>query len=340
MDSVSQFVLGGALAAAALGPRTAAWRAVVWGGVVATIPDLDVLIDHGDPIRNMTMHRGHSHSLLWLTLAAPFLAAGIATLHRERAQFARWCVAVWLALVTHPLLDAMTIYGTQLLQPFTAHPFAVGSLFVIDPLYTLPLLVGCLVVAIRGHARGRRWNTAGLWLSTAYAAWSVVAQGMALAALREAVAARGLRPTTLLAMPAPLQTVLWRVLAFTETHAYEGFWSLCDDAAPLELVAIDRGAGLRPAFANDPAVARLVAWSGDTCKLERDGASVRITDLRFGQEPWYLFSFVVGNAADQGAAVPQIEPVAPRAAGARIPFAKALPWLWARMGGERLPTPR
>ncbi len=337
MDSVSQFVLGGALAAAALGRRTKAWRAVVWGGVVATLPDLDVLFDHGDAIRNMTMHRGHSHSLLWLTLAAPLLAAGIAALHRERALFLRWWWAVWLALVTHPLLDTMTIYGTQVLQPFSAHPFAIGSLFVIDPLYTFPLLVGCVVVAACGGSqRGRRWNAAGLWLSTAYAAWSLVAQQCALSALREAVAARGLQATTLVAMPAPLQTVLWRVLAFTETHAYEGFWSLCDDAAPLQLLAIDRGRPLQDALAASPSVARLVAWSGDGCKVERVGDELRIADLRFGQEPWYLFTFVVGSVGPAG--VEMVQP--PRKAGSRIPFGRALPWLWARMWGERLPTPR
>lgn len=336
MDSVSQFVLGGALAAAALGSRTKAFRAVVWGGVIATLPDLDVLFDHGDAIRNMTMHRGHSHSLLWLTLAAPALAFGIAALHRERALYRRWWWAVWLALVTHPLLDAMTIYGTQLLQPFSAHPFAVGSLFVIDPLYTLPLLVGCLVVAARGHERGRRWNAAGLWLSTAYAAWSLVAQQCALAALRDALAARGIQATTLVAMPAPLQTVLWRVLAFTPTHAYEGFWSLCDDDAPMPLVAIDRGRSLHEALATSPSVTRLVAWSGDSCKLERVDDDVRIADLRLGQEPWYLFTFVVGRAGPNG--LEAVEP--PRTAGARIPFARALPWLWTRMWGERISTPR
>ncbi len=39
---------------------------------------------------------------------------------------------MWLALVTHPLLDAMTVYGTQLALPFTNHPYGVGSVFIID----------------------------------------------------------------------------------------------------------------------------------------------------------------------------------------------------------------
>ena len=66
----------------------------------------------------------------------------MARLHSEWAQWRRWWVAMWLALVTHPLLDTMTVYGTQLALPFSDWPFGVGSVFIIDPLYTLPLLAG------------------------------------------------------------------------------------------------------------------------------------------------------------------------------------------------------
>ena len=48
MDSISQFALGASVAAVVLGPRVGAARAVLLGGLVATLPDLDVLIDHGD----------------------------------------------------------------------------------------------------------------------------------------------------------------------------------------------------------------------------------------------------------------------------------------------------
>ncbi len=134
MDSLSQFVLGASVAVAAVGSRTATWKAALWGGVAGTLPDLDVLIDHGDALSNMVLRRAESHSLVWLTLASPVLGALPARLHGGR--FRVWWLAMWLALVTHPLLDAMTVYGTQLLLPFTAYPFGVGSIFIIDPLYT------------------------------------------------------------------------------------------------------------------------------------------------------------------------------------------------------------
>jgi len=36
--------------------------------VAGTLPDLDVLVDHGDPIRNMVLHRAETHAPIWLTL--------------------------------------------------------------------------------------------------------------------------------------------------------------------------------------------------------------------------------------------------------------------------------
>lgn len=175
MDSLSQIALGAAVGVAVMGRRTALWKAALWGAVCGTLPDLDAFIDHGDPLSNMVLHRGDSHALFWLTVIAAPLATAIAWLHGERALLKRWVLAVWLALITHPLLDFMTIYGTQLLRPFSTEPLGTGSIFIIDPLYTLPLLIGT-GMALAGGPRALRWNAAGLLLSTAYLAWGLAVQ--------------------------------------------------------------------------------------------------------------------------------------------------------------------
>lgn len=143
MDSVTQVALGASLGVAVMGRRTAVWKAALWGGVAGLLPDLDVLIDHGDAVLNMVRHRAESHSLFYLTLLSLPMAWGVARLHGERALLMRWWLALWLALFTHPLLDLMTVYGTQVLQPFSEEAFGLGSIFIIDPLYSLPLYAGC-----------------------------------------------------------------------------------------------------------------------------------------------------------------------------------------------------
>jgi inner membrane protein len=70
LDSVTQAVLGGAVSYAVLGQRIGK-RAALYGMALGTIPDLDVLIDFGGPIENMTHHRGFSHSLLIQAFVTP-----------------------------------------------------------------------------------------------------------------------------------------------------------------------------------------------------------------------------------------------------------------------------
>jgi inner membrane protein len=337
LDSVSQFVLGAAVAGVSLGARTAAWRALLWGGVIATLPDLDVLIDHGDPVQNMTRHRAESHALLWLTLVAPLLALAIAALQRELAQFRRWWLATWLALITHPLLDAMTIYGTQLLLPFSDHPFAIGSLFVIDPLYTLPLLLGNVALLVgRGSARGHRANLLGLVLSTLYAGWSLGMQQWVRGVVTASLQAQGIAASVLVVTPAPLQTVLWRAVAIDGDRVLEAFWSPFD-AFPVQWQTIVRGEALLAAGRGIPALDRLLWFSQGCSKAERQGDRLLVTDLRMGQEPYFMFVHEVGWFISDGALQPLLPP---QRRGTRFEFGPALGWLWTRMWGTAVPTPR
>ncbi|NDP63836.1 metal-dependent hydrolase [Polaromonas sp.] len=333
MDSLTQIALGSALSVAVMGRRTAAWKAALWGAVAGTLPDLDAFIDQGNAILNMTRHRAESHSLLFLTLAAPLLAWGVSRLHGEPGLFRRWWLALWLALFTHPLLDVMTVYGTQLLQPFSDHPFAVGSIFIIDPLYTVPLIVGVVAALRLKSRRGLRWNTAGLVLSTLYLGWSVGAQQQATTVARASLQAEGIAASGLLVTPAPFNTLLWRLVATTPTQYFEGHYSLLDDSPRIRWSAHDRGAALMDRHRQEPSVARMAAFSHGFYRLSESGGQLFVTDLRMGQEPAYTFHFNLG-------------PPAARAGQARVPvlesqrpdLATALPWLWLRMWGK-VPAP-
>jgi inner membrane protein len=332
MDSLTQFVLGAAVGVATMGRRTALWKSALWGGLCGTLPDLDAFIDHGNPVSNMTLHRADSHALFWLTFAAPPIAAVIAWAGRERALWRRWWLAVWLALVTHPLLDLMTVYGTQLARPFTDHPYAVGSIFIIDPLYTLPLMAGVIAAVSR---RDLRWNHAGLAVSTAYLAWSFAAQQHVTAIAAASLAEQRIGAHQVLVTPSPFNTVLWRVVAMTPDGYHEGFHSLLDESPRIRFERFDRGQALHAALADHPPVQRIAWFSHGFYKLVQQGDRVLISDLRMGQEPTYTFTFEV---ARHGSGVTPL-PV-PVAAGQRPDVQRTLPWLWRRLQGEPIAPPR
>ena len=368
MDSISQIALGASIGVAVMGRRAPVWRAALWGGLAGTLPDLDVVIDYGDPIRNMTLHRAETHALFWLTLFAP-VWAGLVSMVQRDAQYRWWLLAMWLALVTHPLLDSMTVYGTQLALPFTQHPYGVASIFIIDPLYTLPLLLGLLVAFWRGRAGGgtvtggalgaggtaratdavgraravarvapaggpaRRAVLWGLALSTAYLGWSAGAQAHVQRLAQRSLADAGITVERLLVTPAPLNTVLWRVLAMTPDGYAEGFHSLLDTPGPIRFERFDNPRTLATRHADDWHVARIAWFSHGFFSIDETPSGVRIRDLRMGFEPAYSFGFGIDAPGAAGA-------TAIRALGERPDVGRALPWLGRRMLGEALASPR
>ena len=336
MDSLSQAALGAAIGVAVMGRRTRPWKAALVGAIAGTLPDLDSFYDHGDPISNMVFHRANSHALFWQTVASLPIAAVTAAALREWRSFKPWWLTVWLALVTHALLDWTTVYGTQLGLPFTDTPFALGSMFIIDPLYTLPLLIGIGVALALRNTRGWRWNAAGLILSTAYLGWSALAQHQATEVARENLEAQGHQVERLLVTPAPLNTIVWRIVAITPQGYLEGYYSLFDRDRSVAFDRFPRGEELYAQLRGNRFVATIARFSRGFFKMsEHDGRAV-ITDLRMGMEPRYTFNFEVAQRQS-----PTFAPLVPPTRYAQRPDAEnGLPWLWRRALGEKLPPPR
>jgi inner membrane protein len=336
MDSLSQAALGAAIGVAVMGRRTKPWKAALIGAVAGTLPDLDSFYDHGDPISNMVFHRAESHALFWQTLASVPIAALVAAAMREMKLFKWWWLTIWLALTTHALLDWTTVYGTQLFLPFTNTPYGLGSMFIIDPLYTVPLLIGIIVALSLRNVRGWRWNVAGLVLSTAYLGWSALAQYHVTGVAQESLRAQGHQVERLLVTPTALNTVLWRVLALTPQGYVEGYHSILDRDRTIAFEAFTRGEELYAQLRGNLFVERIARFSRGFFKMsEQDGRAV-ITDLRMGQEPRYSFNFVVAQRQS-----PNFAPIVPPTSFAQRPdIGAGLSWLWRRALGEKLPPPR
>ena len=213
MDSVTQAVLGASICGSLLG-RQYGRKAVLSGAIIATLPDLDVFIRYGDPITSMVSHRGFSHSLFVLSALGILVTILWRLLFpHARASAGRVGLAVWLALITHPLLDAFTSYGTQLLWPLAATPATWSSIFIIDPLYTLPLLIATLIGLARGAApatlRACNW---ALLLSSLYLAASVGAKFWAEQQATTQLSAQQVEIKRVYSAAQPLNILLWRVL--------------------------------------------------------------------------------------------------------------------------------
>ena len=304
MDSLSQIVLGGAMAAA-IAPARHRRAALLAGAVLGTLPDLDSLplaLLTDDPVARMTWHRSASHSLFVL----PLLAWAIWAFFRRRGgrvaeSPVRWFWAILLALVTHPVLDAFTVYGTQLWWPLPVRPTMWSSVFIIDPLYTIWLLAACIAAWwLRERAAAQRMLLAGLVLSTAYLGWSLLAKAAVDREADRALAALGLADAPRFSVPMPFNTLLWRVVAMTPQGFVEGERSLVADTGPMVFRGYPSNVEALRAAQGIAAVQRLDWFNHGFQRAQvRDGVLV-LSDLRMGAEPDYTFNFAVAERDGNG----------------------------------------
>ncbi len=301
MDSVTQAALGAAVGETVLG-RKVGWRAPVWGGLCGLAPDLDVLWPFADPVAAFTWHRGYSHSFAGLALAAPLVTWAAVRIHPATRGHSRgWLLLVFLALVTHPILDCFTVYGTQVLLPFSDLPVGWSTIFIIDPLFSAPLIIGVAAAQAGrgrgrgGHRLGRRLNNAGLAAAVAWLACTVAVKAHVDRVAGESLPAAGV--TRWITMPSPFNAVLWRVVAMTGGGRYlEGYYSLLDAERRVSFVSRPDGHALLEPLRAEPPAARL-AWftRGFFAGRELGSGEIVLSDLRMGLEERFTFSFVVGR---------------------------------------------
>jgi inner membrane protein len=296
MDSLSQALLGASVAGVAA-PAGQRRKALLAGALLGTVPDLDVFIDFGGPVENFTYHRGFSHSLFVL---APFSVLVWMALRRwwapVRSDPRSWLAAISLALLTHPLLDAHTAYGTQLFWPLDVTPAMWGTLFIIDPLYTLPLLIGVIAASIRPtRLRATSVMRAGLVLSTLYVGWSWTAKLMVESGVSEALAHEGIADAPVFATPTPFNTLLWRAVVMTDDGYMEGFESLAIDEGRIRFSSYPSDVDMLEQTGELWPVKRLAWFSDGFIRAEVIDQRLLISDLRMGQEPGYVFNFFVAE---------------------------------------------
>lgn len=302
MDSITQAVLGASIQGALLG-RWQGRKALLYGALLGTVPDLDVVLDYGDAVANMTYHRGFSHSLLVLAGLSVVLA-WLVRRWRPHPQYSgtRLWLCIWLILSTHVLLDAFTTYGTQLFWPITTPPVAISSIFIIDPLYTLPLLlavVGGLALGVQQRI-GWRLQYAALTLSGLYLLSTLAGKQMAEQRLDQALAAAGIEAEATFTSPTPFNTVLWRAVAVAGDEYYEGLTGWFDHQ-PLQLERLPRHASAaQPVLAGSPQHQRLRWFTGDVLRYDLIDHQWVVTDLRLGMTGYHPFRFALARVAPAG----------------------------------------
>lgn len=301
MDSLTQITLGAAVGEAVAG-RQAKKNAPIWGAVLGTLPDLDVLANPFlTEAQALAFHRGPSHSLLLAVLAAPLLGWALSRLHSSGPSWKRWAILVGAVLLTHIGLDCLTSYGTQIFWPFSRTPVVIGTVFIIDPLYTVPLAAGLLsALWWQPSARVRRWaNYAGLALSSAYLLLTVANKLHVEQVFETALQSQNLPAERVFTKPTAFNNLLWMAISESEKGFHVGYYSLLDEDRQVTFRYVPQEKHLLGDAVDNPFVQRLQWFSKGYYTVRRtpDG-HLTIQDLRFGRNDLgltpsgkYIFTF-------------------------------------------------
>ena len=286
MDSLTQIVLGAAVAELALGKKVGN-KAPLWGAICGTIPDLDVLLNPFlSDLQELGSHRGFSHSILFSVLLAPLLGYLLSHFYRKKeAKWIEWAWMCFLALVTHPLLDAFTNYGTQLFLPFSNYRVAINSIFIVDPCYTVPMLLLLAIAMFIGRTKPIRskLNLIGFLISHAYLTFTLANKLYMGSVFEQALIQKKKSYQRYYTNPMPLQTALWNCVAEDASGFYIGFYSWFDKDQNICFRYVSKNDFMLDELKQTFPIKRLDWFTNGYYIFTRKNNVLYINDLRFGK---------------------------------------------------------
>lgn len=281
MDSVTQIVLGAAVGEAVLGKKVGN-KAMFYGAVAGTIPDLDVLASHfTDTVTALAFHRGFTHSIIFSVLFAPIFGWLVSRLETLK-DFKSWSWLFFWAFVTHPILDAHTTWGTQLFWPLDLR-LAFKTIFVIDPLYTLPFLVFLILAMRQKRTTEKRqfYNRMGLYVSSSYLLLTFFLKWTAFAQFESTLKTQNIDYTQLDTRPSPMNTILWSANVETENAYLLGHYSFFD-SNPITFESYPKNHDLLGSFKENEQVQRMISITEGWYTISTEDGQLYFNDLRFG----------------------------------------------------------
>ena len=296
MDSLTQIVLGIATAELVAGKKLQN-KTFLYGAVLGTIPDLDILVGKFlSDVEGVAIHRGLSHSLLFFMFLSPVLGWLISKIEKEKISFKSASLLAFWCLVTHVILDLFTSWGTQILWPLD-YRFALKTIFVIDPLYTIPLLISLIFVwKNKDSLIRRKYLIRGLVMSSSYLLLTCLLKLFAVQQFENTLENQKLTYQELIVKPTAFNCILWNANVATSKGYYLADYSLFD-SQPIIFTFYPKNKELEEKLVNSYDFQQLKKISEGWYLVSEQNHRIYFNDLRFGllndtpENPQFAFSY-------------------------------------------------
>lgn len=219
MDPITHTVLGATTAHVLTSSRLGR-GALLFGAAGGLLPDADVFWGGAisDPALPWEFHRHFTHALAFIPIGGALAAAPLLLLFKGYRPLAGWAyLAATIGCATHGLCDTLTSFGTFLYWPFSNERIAWDVISIIDPLFTVPLILGLLIAAFIGKA----WPTRIVFvMALMYLALGYVQHERVMRVQERLAEARGHEIERGRAMPTMANLLIWRSLYEADGRLY------------------------------------------------------------------------------------------------------------------------
>ncbi len=286
MDSLTHLALG-ALMGEAFAGRKLGKKAMLWGALAQSVPDIDFVAGFWlDTPSNLLAHRGFTHSFLFCAAITPFLAWIAERWHRPKnISFLRWLLFFGGVIFAHLFIDAFNNYGVGWFEPCSHKRISFHTIYVADPFFSIAPGIACLfMIYYRKFPRQRRrsWQF-GLGISALYLVYCLINKYKIDSDVRQIFDKQEIQYTRYFTTPAPLQNWLWFVVAGDDQGYHVGFRSLFDKEKSIQFEYFPRNDSLLMPVRDHIEVQKLIRFSQQFYTVEEWGDTLVFNDLRFGQ---------------------------------------------------------
>ena len=284
MDTITHLALGACIGEV-LATRKIGKKALVIGAVAQNIPDADFICSLWmEPSANVLAHRGFTHSFLFAVLLVPLLA-WLAHRWWGKGTFKFWALFFGVQLLVHIGIDTFNAYGTGWFEPFSHARISFNTLFVADPLFSVPLglAVITLFVVHTDHRKRLYWAIGALVISTCYLGYSLINKVQIDSSVKASLDQQGIHHYQYLTTPTPFNTWLWFIVATNESGNFVAHRSVWDDEEKIEFTFFPRQDSLLALARDAQEVSRLKRFSQGYYTVVMEGDTLLFNDLRFGQ---------------------------------------------------------
>lgn len=284
MDPVTHIAAGVLLGQAAREHLPTGRALVPLAAFAAWMPDIDNIVTFFGPEAYMRYHRGFTHSLLG-GAAMAWLLAFIVSRYWRGAGLGKLFTLFYLCVLSHLFLDCITTYGTGIFLPFSDIRVSFPSVFIIDPVYTVTLIVLAVLGFLRPKAR-KGLAAAGL---AVLLAWPALGYGVRLYVTARAetlLARRGEQVRAVHVQPDAFAPLWWKIVADTgDGYLLTGLaMTAPDNLLPLRRFHKASRAELETLGRQAPVFSQYV-WFTDfpvrSADKTPDGTTLTFQDLRF-----------------------------------------------------------